>query len=90
LKQIQASGSSTAGGVFDPAQLAQLLPAIAAGIRHGLADALHPVFMAGLPIIAVAFIATLFIKELPCDRQPMSRLGVGNRSRLRNESRALN
>jgi EmrB/QacA subfamily drug resistance transporter len=65
LKQFQASGNSTAGAVFDPAQLAQLPPAIAAGIRHGLADALHPVFMAGLPIIAVAFIATLFIKELP-------------------------
>jgi EmrB/QacA subfamily drug resistance transporter len=65
LKQFQASGNSTAGAVFDPAQLAHLPPAIAAGIRHGLADALHPVFMAGLPIIAVAFIATLFIKELP-------------------------
>ncbi len=65
LQQFQASGNSTAGAVFDPAQLAHLPPAIAAGIRHGLADALHPVFMAGLPIIAVAFIATLFIKELP-------------------------
>jgi len=65
VKQFQASGSSTAGAVFDPAQLAHLPPAIAAGIRHGLADALHPVFMAGLPIIAIAFIATLFIKELP-------------------------
>jgi EmrB/QacA subfamily drug resistance transporter len=65
LKQFQAAGNSTAGAVFDPAQLAHLPPAIAAGIRHGLADALHPVFMAGLPIIAIAFIATLFIKELP-------------------------
>jgi EmrB/QacA subfamily drug resistance transporter len=65
LQKFQASGSSTAGAVFDPAQLAQLPPAIAAGIRHGLADALHPVFMAGLPIIAIAFIATLFIKEVP-------------------------
>ena len=64
LKQFQAAGSS-AGAVFDPAQLAHLPPAIAAGIRHGLADALHPVFMAGLPIIAIAFIATLFIQELP-------------------------
>ena len=42
--------------------------AIAAGIRHGLADAIHPVFMAGLPIIAVAFIATLLIREEPLRR----------------------
>jgi hypothetical protein len=64
LKQFSAAGS-TAGAVFDPAQLAHLPPAIAAGIRHGLADAIHPVFMAGLPIIAIAFIATLLIREVP-------------------------
>jgi EmrB/QacA subfamily drug resistance transporter len=66
LHQFQASGRSVgAGAVFDPAQLAHLPPAIEIGIRHGLADALHPVFVAGLPIIAVAFIATLLIRELP-------------------------
>jgi len=64
-KLQQAGGGASATAVFDPAQLANLPPAIAAGIRHGLADALHPVFMAGLPIIAIAFIATLFIKEVP-------------------------
>jgi hypothetical protein len=65
LQKFQAEGGSTAGAVFDPAQLAHLPAVIAAGIRHGLADALHPVFLAGLPIIAIAFIATLFIKEVP-------------------------
>ena len=66
LQRLKASGNSaSATAVFDPSQLAHLPPAIAAGIRHGLADAMHPVFMAGLPIIAVAFIATLFIRELP-------------------------
>jgi hypothetical protein len=66
VHKLQSSGSgATATAVFDPAQLAHLPPAIAAGIRHGLADALHPVFLAGLPIIAVAFIATLFIREVP-------------------------
>jgi hypothetical protein len=64
-KLQQAGGGATATAVFDPAQLANLPPAIAAGIRHGLADALHPVFLAGLPIIAIAFVATLFIKEVP-------------------------
>ncbi|MGH7764426.1 MAG: MDR family MFS transporter [Candidatus Dormibacteraceae bacterium] len=65
LQKFQTSGSSTAGAIFDPTQLAHLPPAIATGIRHGLADALHPVFTAGLPIIAIAFIATLLIRELP-------------------------
>jgi EmrB/QacA subfamily drug resistance transporter len=66
LSQLERSGGgATATALFDPAQLAHLPPAIALGIRHGLADALHPVFMAGLPIIAVAFLVTLFIRELP-------------------------
>ena len=66
VQRLQSAGSgSTATAVFDPAQLAHLTPAIAMGIRHGLADALHPVFIAGLPIIALAFLATLFIREVP-------------------------
>ena len=64
VQKLQSAGGG-ATAVFDPAQLAHLPPAIAAGIRHGLADALHPVFLALLPIIAVAFIVTLFIREVP-------------------------
>ena len=66
LQRLQSSGGgATATALFDPAKLANLPPAIELGIRHGLADALHPVFLAGVPIIAIAFVATLFIKELP-------------------------
>jgi hypothetical protein len=66
LQKVNLSGgASSAGAVFDPTALAHLPRAIEAGIRHGLADALHPVFMAGLPIIALAFVATLLIRELP-------------------------
>ena len=66
LQQLETvDGGAAATAVFDPSQLAHLPPAIELGIRHGLADALHPVFLAGVPIIAIAFIATLFIKELP-------------------------
>ena len=61
----QFSGASGVGSVLDPAALAQLPEAIATGIREGLAAAMHPVFVMGLPILAVAFGATLFIKELP-------------------------
>jgi EmrB/QacA subfamily drug resistance transporter len=66
LQKLNSSDSgATATAIFDPSLLATLPPAIAAGIRHGLADALHPVFLAGLPIIAISFIATLFIREVP-------------------------
>ena len=66
LRKLQQSGGgSSAAAVFDPSQLGTLPAAIEAGIRHGLADALHPVFLAGVPIIAIAFLATLLIKEVP-------------------------
>src|SRR3989442_600000 len=66
LQKFQASGSgASTGSVFDPTQLAHLPVAIAAGIRHGLSDALHPVFVAGLAMIVLAFGATLFIREVP-------------------------
>ena len=63
--KLNLSGAGSAGALFDPTQLAHLPPAIAAGIRHGLADGLHPVFVAGIPILVIALIATLFIRELP-------------------------
>ncbi len=66
ISKLEASGGgATATAVFDPTQLRHLPAAIALGIRHGLADALHPVFLAGVPIIAIAIVATLFIPEIP-------------------------
>src|SRR5215207_8794280 len=61
----ELSDGSGVGAVLDPNTLNQLPDAVATGIREGLAAAMHPVFVAGLPIIAIAFVATLFIKELP-------------------------
>jgi hypothetical protein len=61
----ELSDGSGVGAVLDPNTLGQLPEAVATGIREGLAAAMHPVFVAGLPIIAIAFVATLFIKELP-------------------------
>src|ERR687889_129299 len=59
------SDGRAVGTILDPNTLGQLPDAVATGIREGLAAAMHPVFVAGLPIIAIAFVATLFIKELP-------------------------
>ncbi|MBV9453722.1 MAG: hypothetical protein JOZ19_06330 [Rubrobacter sp.] len=61
----QFSGGTEVGAVLDPTTLVQLPPAIAIGIREGLAAAIHTVFVGGLPILAGAFLATLFIKGLP-------------------------
>jgi hypothetical protein len=51
--------------LLDPSALTQLPEAVATGIREGLAAAMHPVFVTGIPILAVALVATLFIKALP-------------------------
>lgn len=61
-------GAGSAGGVgavLDPSTLANVPVALVTGIREGLAAALHPVFVGGLPILALAFIFALFIKEVP-------------------------
>lgn len=69
LAAMKAHGTTVnAGAALDPAQLSHLPPAILAGIRAGMADALHTVFLAGLPFIALAFIAALFIREIPLGR----------------------
>jgi EmrB/QacA subfamily drug resistance transporter len=59
------SGGSDVGSLFNPGALGQLAPAIANGIREGLAAAMHSVFLVGLVIIGVALAASIFIKELP-------------------------
>jgi hypothetical protein len=59
------SGGSGVGSLLDPNALGQLSPAIATGIREGLATAMHSVFLVGLVIIGVALAASIFIKELP-------------------------
>ncbi|MEO7587068.1 MAG: MDR family MFS transporter [Arachnia sp.] len=53
------------GDVLDPSATAGLPPAVADAIRHGLADRLHIVFLAILPILVVSFFATLAIKAMP-------------------------
>lgn len=65
--QMQAQGHSSigAGSVLDPSVLAKLPAPVADAIRMGLADSLHSVFMLGLPLAAIIFLATLFIKPLP-------------------------
>ena len=58
-------GSVNAGSVLDPSALAQLPPVVADAVRRGLADSLLDVFLAALPLAAVALLLTLGIKAMP-------------------------
>lgn len=60
-----AASGVDAGSVLDPAVLAGLPAPVAEAIRMGLADAMHVVFLAALPLAGIAVVATLFIKHVP-------------------------
>lgn len=61
-------GELNAGSILDPAVMARLPAAAVEGLRDALAAALHPVFVAGLPFVGLAFLATLLIREIPLRR----------------------
>ena len=65
----QLTGSSGVGAVLDPGAFSGMPPAVETGIREGLAASLHPVFLLGLGVVAVAAVLTLFIRELPLRRE---------------------
>ncbi|USQ75427.1 MDR family MFS transporter [Ornithinimicrobium cryptoxanthini] len=54
-----------AGAALDPAATVGLSPEVLAAIRAGLSDQLHDVFLLGLPIMVVVFLATLGIRAIP-------------------------
>ena len=66
--RMESSLQASTGSVFDPAQIGQLPPALVVAVRAGIADALHSVFVAGVPFVVFAFIAALFIREIPLRR----------------------
>ena len=72
--RLQASGShldeqsniiSVASTMVDPAQLAGLPQPVVEAMRQGMAVALQSVFWAVLPVIGIALLASLLIKEIP-------------------------
>jgi MFS family permease len=75
-------GTIGAGAVLDPEMLAQLPPAVREGIRDGLSAALHPVFLAGIPFIAIALLASVLIPEVPLRRTASADAGEAGREVL--------
>jgi predicted MFS family arabinose efflux permease len=49
----------------NPAALQKLPPAIHSGLVTAVADSLHVVFLTAVPILIVAFVITLFLREIP-------------------------
>ncbi|MBV8527834.1 MAG: MFS transporter [Candidatus Dormibacteraeota bacterium] len=49
----------------NPAALAHLPPAIHAGLVNSVSQSLHVVFLSAVPVLAVAFLLTLFLREVP-------------------------
>lgn len=64
--QMQASGQHVStGDVLDPTALAKMPPVVANAIRAGLADALHIVFVIGIPLSLLILVISMFIKAVP-------------------------
>jgi hypothetical protein len=49
----------------NPAALQKLPPAIHSGLVTAVSDSLHVVFLTAVPILIVAFLITLFLREIP-------------------------
>ncbi|MCU1409677.1 MAG: family efflux transporter permease subunit [Rhodoglobus sp.] len=71
LKDVFTAAGATAGdaanstATLDPQTLGQLPDALRDGVVTAYADALAPVFWYLLPFIAIAFVLSLFLKEIP-------------------------
>ncbi len=64
--EAAASGQEIGvGSVLDPAAMSALPPAVAEAVRAGLAERLHEVFVLGLPVLAIVFLATALIRSVP-------------------------
>jgi EmrB/QacA subfamily drug resistance transporter len=59
------SGINPASLEGNPAQLANLPPAIHTGLINAVSESLHVVFLAAVPILVVAFFLALLLKEVP-------------------------
>lgn len=76
-----AKGELNVGSVLDPSVLATMTPAVADAVRQALAENLHDVFLVGLPILALVFVATALIPVKPLRESnhdhPVEEAGAG-------------
>jgi DNA-binding MarR family transcriptional regulator len=58
-------GLSATGAAANPALLSKLPAAVRADVQHAFSLALHPVFLAAIPVALVAFVLSWFLREVP-------------------------
>ena len=58
-------GLSATGAAANPALLQKLPAAVRAAVQHAFSLALHPVFLAAIPVALVAFVLSWFLREVP-------------------------
>jgi EmrB/QacA subfamily drug resistance transporter len=61
----------------NPAALARLPAAIHSGLVTSVSDSLHVVFLTAVPILVVAFVITLFLREIPLGARAKTPLAAG-------------
>ena len=58
-------GVSASGAAANPALLKKLPAAVRADVQHAFSLALHPVFLAAIPVALIAFVLSWFLREVP-------------------------
>jgi EmrB/QacA subfamily drug resistance transporter len=61
-------GEGGAGALLDPEILGTLSPQALESLRNALAASLHTVFLMSVPFAVIAFVAALFLREIPLRR----------------------
>jgi EmrB/QacA subfamily drug resistance transporter len=69
------SGFNAANAVANPALLKTLPAVVRADVQHAFSLALHPVFLAAVPVALVAFVLAWFLREVPL--RTTSSVGIG-------------
>lgn len=59
---LSAQGAST---LANPARLNHLTPSVRSGVTQAFVNSLHSVFLTGLPILLLALVAALTLREIP-------------------------
>ncbi|MGC0251458.1 MDR family MFS transporter [Pseudactinotalea sp. Z1748] len=65
VEEVLPAEGLGADSVLDPTLLAELPQAMAEAVRRGMADALHTVFLAAVPLVLLAVIASMLVKSIP-------------------------
>ena len=61
--------AAKASALSNPARLQQLAPSLRNGITRSFVESLHTVFLVGVPVLVIAFVLALSLRELPLGKR---------------------